>query len=100
MASKASPCSRSEVQEAIRKQGEMIRKLKLEEQTDEVKNKVKFQMLFYFLTDSFFKKNLKFFGEMPVFFVSSKLHVVFHHIVNHLYLIKHGITFITLMVFH
>lgn len=41
MASKDSPVSRTEihVQEAIKKQGEQIRKLKLEEQTDEVKSK-------------------------------------------------------------
>ncbi|KAJ7377102.1 hypothetical protein OS493_030696 [Desmophyllum pertusum] len=38
MASKESP-SRTEIQEAIKKQGEIVRKLKLEEQTDEVKNK-------------------------------------------------------------
>lgn len=47
MASKASPFSRSEIQEAIRTQGEKIRQLKLEEQTDEVKNKVKFVLLFF-----------------------------------------------------
>ena len=41
MASKASPFSRSEIQEAIKTQGEIIRQLKLEEQTDEVKKKVK-----------------------------------------------------------
>lgn len=40
MASKASPFSRSEIQEAIKTQGEIIRQLKLEEQTDEVKKKV------------------------------------------------------------
>lgn len=40
MASKGGP-SRVEVQQEIRKQGEIIRQLKLEEQTDEVKNKVK-----------------------------------------------------------
>lgn len=47
MASKESPFSRTEIQEAIRKQGEIIRQLKLEEQTDEVKNKVKFVLLFF-----------------------------------------------------
>ena len=41
MASKAGPFSRSEIQEAIKTQGEIIRQLKLEEQTDEVKKKVK-----------------------------------------------------------
>lgn len=41
MASKDSPVSRTEIQEAIKKQGEQIRKLKLEEQTDEVKSKIK-----------------------------------------------------------
>ena len=41
MASKDSPFSRSEIQEAIKTQGEIIRQLKLEEQTDEVKKKVK-----------------------------------------------------------
>lgn len=40
MACKESPGSRTEIQEAIKEQGEQIRKLKLEEQTDEVKNKV------------------------------------------------------------
>ncbi|XP_068702840.1 histidine--tRNA ligase, cytoplasmic-like isoform X1 [Montipora foliosa] len=33
--------SRSEIQQEVRKQGEVIRQLKLEEQTDEVKNKIK-----------------------------------------------------------
>lgn len=42
MASKESPFSRTEIQEAIKKQGEKIRQLKLQEQTDEVKNKVNF----------------------------------------------------------
>lgn len=41
MAYKESPGSRTEIQEAIKEQGEQIRKLKLEEQTDEVKNKIK-----------------------------------------------------------
>lgn len=45
MASKESP-SRTEIQEAIKKQGEIVRKLKLEEQTDEVKNKVIFVLSF------------------------------------------------------
>lgn len=40
MACKESPGSRTEIQKAIKEQGEQIRKLKLEEQTDEVKNKV------------------------------------------------------------
>ena len=35
-----SSLSRSEIQQEVRKQGEVIRQLKLEEQTDEVKNKV------------------------------------------------------------
>ena len=43
--SKESAFLRTEIQEAIRKQGEIIRQLKLEEQTDEVKNKVKFVLL-------------------------------------------------------
>ena len=50
MASKASPFSRKEVQEEIKTQGEIIRQLKLEEQTDEVKKKVKFK-LFLFSTN-------------------------------------------------
>lgn len=41
MASKASPFSRKDIQEAIKTQGEIIRQLKLEEQTDEVKKKLK-----------------------------------------------------------
>lgn len=40
MAYKEGPGSRTEIQEAIKEKGEQIRKLKLEEQTDEVKNKV------------------------------------------------------------
>lgn len=40
MASKKSPFSRTEIQTEIKKQGEIIRQLKREEQTDEVKNKV------------------------------------------------------------
>ena len=47
MASKASPFSRSEIQEAIKTQGEIIRQLKLEEQTDEVKKKVKSYCFFF-----------------------------------------------------
>jgi len=50
MASKASPFSRSEIQEAIKTQGEIIRQLKLEEQTDEVKKKVNSHTVVFFLT--------------------------------------------------
>lgn len=47
MASKEGPLfSRTEVQQEIRKQGDIIRQLKLEEQTDEVKNKVAFLLFF------------------------------------------------------
>ena len=48
MASKASPFSRKEIQEAIKTQGEIIRQLKLQEQTDEVKKKVKFKLCVFF----------------------------------------------------
>lgn len=42
MASKeGTSSSRTQIQQEIRKQGEIIRQLKQEEQTDEVKNKVK-----------------------------------------------------------
>ena len=44
MASKGCPVSRTDLQEQIKKQGEIIRNLKLEEQTDEVKNKVPFDV--------------------------------------------------------
>ena len=47
MASKASPFSRKDIQEAIKTQGEIIRQLKLEEQTDEVKKKVKLTPFFF-----------------------------------------------------
>ena len=40
MASKVIPSSRAEIQQAIKAQGEIIRHLKLEDQTDEIKNKV------------------------------------------------------------
>ena len=40
MAAKVGPSTRAEIQEAIKAQGEIIRNLKLVEQTDEVKNKV------------------------------------------------------------
>lgn len=52
MASKASPFSKKDIQEAIKTQGEIIRQLKLEEQTDEVKKKVK-STLFFFQPISF-----------------------------------------------
>ena len=42
MACKGPSSLRSEIQQEIKKQGEIIRQLKLEEQTDEVKNKVTF----------------------------------------------------------
>ena len=42
MASKGPSSLRSEIQQEIKTQGEIIRQLKLEEQTDEVKNKVTF----------------------------------------------------------
>ena len=47
MASKASPFSRKDIQEAIKTQGEIIRQLKLEKQTDEVKKKVKLTLFFF-----------------------------------------------------
>lgn len=47
MASKASPFSKKDIQEAIKTQGEIIRQLKLEEQTDEVKKKVKLTLFFF-----------------------------------------------------
>ena len=42
MASKGPSPLRSEIQQEIKIQGEIIRQLKLEEQTDEVKDKVSF----------------------------------------------------------
>lgn len=42
MASKGPSLLRSEIQQEIKIQGEIIRQLKLEEQTDEVKDKVSF----------------------------------------------------------
>ena len=62
MASKASPFSRSEIQEAIKTQGEIIRQLKLEEQTDEVKKKVKSYCFF----SQPFSLTLKKFENVPV----------------------------------